>query len=165
MSFTSYACAKGTKQGQLKAGSKKAGRSDKWSEVIAFKMESSVAVDPKSGRVTGHRDILPLVITLDAGPWSPQLLQAHYTNEVLTEVIIEMVARQADGKKEVCIERITLADAVICKIERYSNTHGKDTVTHDVDHLEDISFVFRQITVENPIASTSVTEDYNTPGS
>jgi type VI secretion system Hcp family effector len=165
MSFTSYASIKGTKQGQLKAGSKKAGRSDKFTEVIAFEMESSVAVDAKSGDVTGHRTMSPLILTMESGPWSPQLLQAHYTNEVLKEVVLEMVARQADGKKEVVIERITLADAIISKIVRYSNAHGKDVLVHDVDHLEDVSFVFRQITVENPIASTSVTEDYNTPGS
>jgi type VI secretion system Hcp family effector len=156
---------KGTKQGQLKSGSKKAGRSDKWTEVIAFKMSSSVAVDPKSGAIKGHRNILPIQVTMEAGPWSPQLLQGHYTNEVISEVIIEFVERNAAGAKEIVVERITLADAVLTEIVRYSNTHGKDTVQHDVSNLEDVSMVFRQITVENPIASTSVTEDYNTPGS
>ncbi len=159
-------CIKGTKQGQLKPGSKKAGRSDKWTEVIGFEMSSDVAVDPKSGKITGHRNIRPIKVTMEASPWSPQLLQGHYTNEVMTEVIIEFIKREAGtGAKEVVVERITLADAVFTEIRRYMDTHGKDTVVHDVDHLEDISFVFRQITVENPIASTSVTEDYNTPGS
>ena len=83
---------------------------------------------------------------------------------MLKEVVIEHVNRTRDGAKEQVKERITLADAVIVSIDRYSASHAKEKLEHDVDNLEDIEFRFRQITVENPLSSTSASDDWNTPG-
>jgi type VI secretion system secreted protein Hcp len=165
MSFQSYVSFKAKKQGQLKGSSPKTGRSDKWTEVISFEMGSSVPVDTNSGDVKGFRQHEPLRITMEHGAASPQILQAHWTNEVFDQVILEIVNRTATGAKEQVTERITLADAVIVAVRRYTNDHAKEKVENDVDQLEDISFRFRQITVEAPLASTSASDDWNTPGS
>jgi type VI secretion system secreted protein Hcp len=165
MAFQSYISFKGKKQGQLKAASPKAGRTDKWTDVISFEMGSTVPVDTNSGEVKGFRQHEPLKVTMERGPASPQLLQGHWTNEVFDEVVLEMVNRTATGGKEQVTERVTLKDAVIVGIRRFTNDHAKEKVENDVDQLEEISFRFRQITVEAPLSSTSASDDWNTPGS
>ena len=163
MSFQYYVSVKGKTQGQFKAESKKEGRKDKWMECIAFRMGSHVPVDANSGEAKGFRQHKPLVITKEWGAASPQLLQAHWNNEVIEEIVLEVVGRAEDGKKESVKERITLKDAVVVSAERYSENHAKDTVEHDVDHLEDLGFRYRQILVENPEAGTSTSDDWLSP--
>jgi type VI secretion system secreted protein Hcp len=165
MSFQYYVSVTGKKQGAFKPESTKQGRKDKFVECIAFKMGSAVPYDANSGLARGYRQFEPLMITKEWGASSPQFLQAHWTNEVLNEVVLEIVSRTDDGTKEFVLERITLTDAVVVAVRRYSATHAKDTVTTDVDHLEDISFRFRQIMVENPKAGTSTTDNWEAPGS
>jgi type VI secretion system secreted protein Hcp len=162
MSYQYYARVKGKTQGQFKAESTKEGRKDKWVECMAFKMGSSVPVDANSGAVKGFRVHKPLVITKEFGAASPQFLQAHWNNEVLDEVVLEIVGRDTGGKKEKVVERITLKDAVIVAVDRYSDQSAKDVSEHDTEHLEDVSFRFRQILVENPDAGTSTSDDWNT---
>jgi type VI secretion system secreted protein Hcp len=163
MAYESYIKVKGSKQGQLKGSSPKAKRSD-FIDVIAFKMGGDVPVDANNWQPKGSRQHRPVVVTVEACAASPQLLQAMWTSEVLSQVVLEIVNRKSDGSGEQVKERITLTDAVIVSISRYSSDHAKEAVKHDVDHLEDIEFRFRQIMVENPLASTSATDDWNAPG-
>jgi len=163
MAYESYIKIKGSKQGQFKGSSPKAKRND-FLDVISFKMGAIVPVDANNWRPQGVRQHSPVIVTVEACAASPQLLQALWTSEVLSEVIIEHVNRKPDGSGEQVKERITLADAIIVSIDRYSSAHAKETSKHDVDNLEDIHFRFRQITVENPLSSTSATDDWNTPG-
>jgi type VI secretion system secreted protein Hcp len=163
MSFQCYISVKGKKQQQFKPETKKTGRSDKFMEFHEFKMGSSVPVDANSGEPKGFRQHKPLIVTKERGAASPQFLQAHWTNELLEEVVLEIVGRSDDGTKEVVQERITLKDAIIVAIDRYSHKSAKATVESDTDYLEDISFRYRQIMVENPAAGTSTSDDWNQP--
>ena len=160
MSFQYYVSIKGKTQGQFKPESKKEGRKDKWVECVAFRMGSAVPVDANSGAVKGFRQHKPLVITKEWGAASPQLLQAHWNNETLDQIVLEIVGRDDGGKKEKVQERITLTDAVVVAVDRYSAQSAKDSSEHDVDHLEDISFRYRVILVENPDAGTSTSDDW-----
>jgi type VI secretion system secreted protein Hcp len=161
MAFTCYVSFKGAKQGQLKPESKKSKRTDKWSEGLFFETSSEVPFDPKSGRPKGSRTHHPLTITKEIGASSPQLLSAHWSNELFPEVVIEIVGRPDTGAGEVVTERITLTDALIVKVRRYTPTITTEHTQHDTDQLEEISFTFRMIQVENLAASTSVSDDVN----
>jgi len=165
MSFQCYMSIKAKQQGQFKGESKKTGRSDKFMEFTEFKMGSSVPVDVNSGEPKGFRQHKPLIVTKERGAASPQILQAHWRNELLPEVVLEIVGRSDDGVKEIIQERITLKDAVIVGVDRYSHSSAKANVDSDVDYLEDIAFRYRQIMVENPAAGTSTSDDWNEPGS
>jgi type VI secretion system secreted protein Hcp len=165
MSFQCYIAIKGKTQQQFKPETKKTGRSDKFMEFMQFKMGSAVPVDANSGEAKGFRQHKPLVVTKERGAASPQILQAHWKNEVLVEVVIEIVGRSPDGAKEVVQERITLKDAVIVSVDRYSLMSAKSATDADVDYLEDVGFRYRQIMVENPEAGTSTSDDWNEPGS
>lgn len=164
MSFQCYIAIKATKQGQFKSETKKAGRSEKFMEFTGFQMGSHVPYDANSGHAKGHRQHRPLVITKERGAASPQILQAHWTNEVLSEVVLEIVGRSTDGAKEIVLERITLKDAIIVEVKRYSDASAKATTKTDVDYLEDVAFRYREIMIENPDAGTSASDDWDTPG-
>jgi len=164
MSFEFYVAIKGKNQKQFKAETKKQGRSDKHIPCMKFFMASSVPTDANSGEAKGHRQHKPLVITKEWGASSPQILQAHWTNEVLEEVVIEVVARGPDGKKEIVVEQIKLSDAVIVSVDRYSSNSAKASVDSDVQHLEDVGFRFRKIEVENKEAGTATSDDWYQPG-
>ncbi len=164
MSFQCYIAITGKQQQQFKSETKKTGRSDKYMEFTAFKMGSSVPVDANSGEPKGFRQHRPLVVTKERGAASPQILQAHWRNEILPEVLIEIVGRSEDGAKEIVQERITLKDAIIVSVDRYSSVSAKAAVDSDVDYLEDVAFRYRQIMVENPAAGTSTSDDWHTPG-
>jgi type VI secretion system Hcp family effector len=164
MSFQYYVTVIGSTQKQFKAESTKEGRKDKWMECISFEMGSAVPYDANAWQTKGYRQHKPLKITKEWGATSAQFLQAHWTNETLPTVIIEVVGRTPDGTKEYVMERITLTDAVVVTVDRYSATHAKDQVETDVHHLEDIGFRFRQIMMENPGAGTSTTDSWDAPG-
>jgi type VI secretion system Hcp family effector len=138
MAFHSYVSFKGQKQGQLKAESQKAGRSDKWTEVVSIDLGSEVPVDPKSGRPKGARTHFPLTITKEIGVASPQLLNAHWANELFDEIVIEIVGRPDTGKGETVAERITLTNGQIVHYRVYV---GKGT-TGANKSLEEYSFTF-----------------------
>lgn len=164
MSYQSYISIKGKKQGQFKAETSKKGRSDKFMEFHSYKMGSAVPVDANSGEVRGFRQHKPLVVTKERGAASPQILQAHWTNEVLDEIVIEIVGRSPDGAKEIVVERIKLTDASIVSVDRYAHASAKAATESDVDYVEDIAFKFRMIEVENPAASTMASDDWHSPG-
>jgi len=162
MAFHSYISFKANKQGQLKSESLKGSRKDKWCEVESFEMRSAVPVDSKSGLPKGARTHFPFRVIKERGASSPQLLQAHWTSEVFSEVILESVGRPDSGAGEVVIERITLTNAIISEIRRFAELGSGEHAEHDTDQLEEISFVFQAIKVENLPASTSTSDDWTT---
>ncbi len=159
MAHPMYVSFKGKTQGQLKAESKKNKRSDKWTEVLSVEMGSDIPIDPKSGRAKGARTHHPVKITKEIGATSPQLLQAHYKAEYFDEVVIEIAGRPPTGAGEVVVERITLTDALVCHVRRFTPALTTDHAVHDTDILEEISFSFRKIEIANIEASTSTSDD------
>jgi type VI secretion system secreted protein Hcp len=160
MAFHAYVSFKGTKQGQLKGESQKGSRKGTFSEVLFVEMGSSLAVDPKTGMPKGARTHMPIKVTKERGASSPQLLQAHWTGEILSEVVIEFVGRPASGQGEIVVERITLTNATISEIRRGSPALSGEKSEHSSDFLDEIHMVFTAIKVEDPIDSTSTSDDW-----
>jgi type VI secretion system secreted protein Hcp len=156
MSFQFYVSVKGQKQGQLKGESTKSKGSDKWIEVASVEMHSGTPVDQAHGGPTGQRTHKPLVITRETDSASPQLLNAHWNNEVLTEVVVE---KEFHGH---ITQRITLTNATISGLGRAFRPHGlgPESTSHDTDTLEQYSFIFSKIQVENVAGSTSTSDDW-----
>ena len=127
MSFHSYVSFKGKTQGTLKGESSKAGRHDKWTELVDFKMGAESPVDQNTGRPKGARTHQPITITKESGVASPQLLNAHWASEIFDEVVIEIVGRPSRGAGEIVVQRITLTNATLSRYRIYSPTasHGQ----------------------------------------
>jgi type VI secretion system secreted protein Hcp len=111
--FHSYASFKGSKQGQLKGNSKgKGGREDKgFFQIQSFDLGGEVPVDAsKSGSASGKRTHKPIVITKEVDGASPQLLQAHYTNEVFDNIVIQTLDDQNKVSKTITLTNATISD-------------------------------------------------------
>jgi type VI protein secretion system component Hcp len=70
-----------------------------------------------SGASGGHTHP-PLVVSKQLGGATPQLFAAHWAGEVLTEVTLEVADAGSSGTEKV-VNRITLTNAVISKVEPY----------------------------------------------
>jgi type VI secretion system secreted protein Hcp len=134
-SFIGYISFKGSKQGQLKGKtSGKGGREDKgFFQIQSFDMAGEVPTDAsKPGAAQGKRTHKPFTITKEVDASSPLLLQAHYTNETLETVIIELAGRPASGVGEVVTERITLTNATIA---RYTTDKGTESLALNYEQM------------------------------
>lgn len=141
MALKAYVSFKGIKQGQFKGESKNSQRQDKWMECVDFKMASSAPFDNQnSGQPNGKRGHTPMMITKEWGTASPQLLNAHFNDEVLSEVIVEFVGRPPTGAGEIVVQRITLTNAKIAGVKPHI---GPAAISGRM--LSDITFTFQKI--------------------
>jgi len=157
MAFQYYTSFKGSKQGQLKGESTKSKTPDKWVEIISVKMGSEVSFDSSSGgQPKGPRKHGPIVITKENGASSPQLLQAHWQNEVFVEVVLEKRLSSHVA------QRITLTNATISTVGRALGSLPRNGLQNakNTNVLETFGFVFDKILVENVAGSTSATDDW-----
>ena len=110
----------------------------------------------------GKRQHSPITIVREVDSASPLLWQGICTNETLRAVDISLVGRPPSGGGEVVVERITLTNAVISNVHRYTPRLGSsDSEVHDTDELEEIQFTFQKITYTNVAGSTSTSDDWN----
>jgi type VI secretion system Hcp family effector len=98
-----------------------------------------------------QHDILTVTKEMDAS--SPQLLKAVNTKEVLPLVVFK-VFKPGDPSK---YKTITLTNATITSINR---PKPQETKSHDTNELEEVSFTFTAIKIENPVNSTSTSDDW-----
>jgi type VI secretion system Hcp family effector len=127
--FVGYISFKGSKQGQFKAASKgKGGREDKgFFQVESFDMAGEVPIDAsQASGASGKRTHKTFSVTKEVDGSSPLLLQAHFSNETLESVVIELAGRPASGAGEVVTERITLTNATI---SRYTTDKGIENLS------------------------------------
>ena len=162
MAHQAYMSIKGIKQGQFKGQSTGLRRNGKWIEILAFSYAGQVPYDANSGQASGKRQHKPITITKEWGAASPQLLQACWKNEVLSEVVIEVVgpSHQTGGHEKVA-ETITLTNAVIAAHRPHVGAARQSHVdTQSGRILTDFDFVFQKITVTNLSASKSANDDW-----
>ena len=117
--------------------------------------------DQNAGQLIGKRQHSPLVIIKQKDIASPLLMNAHWSQEVLATVVINLVGRTSSGSGEVVVARITLTNAQISKINRYTLRLGSSGNMHNTDELEEVQFVFQKISFTNVAGSTSASDDWN----
>lgn len=142
----------GTKQGII-LGRPGAGAGDPTAGVnlISFKMGSAAPLDPAPGAVKGARPKHLIVVTREIDAASPKIYQAFTGNEILKSVVIKLTKKKPDSKPEVT-RTVTLTDVIISKVRR----DGPDL---NPLHLEELSYSYRLILVQNADGSTSTTDD------
>jgi len=145
MGFHSYVSFKGKTQGTLKGESTKAGRRDKWTELIDFKLGTESPVDQNTGRPKGARTHQPFTITKETGVASPQLLNAHWASEVFDEIVIEIEGRPSSGAGEIVVQRITLTNATLSRYRIYSPLVSAEHTERHSQVLADYTFDYEKI--------------------
>jgi type VI secretion system secreted protein Hcp len=142
----------GSKQGMI-VGTPGTGTGHNEIDLISFKMGSAAPVDTRSGTVKGARTKHLIVVTKEIDPSSPKLYAALIGNESLKSVVIKLTTKTPDSRHK-ANTTVTLTDAVILKIRH----DGPDL---NPSHLEEISYAYRLILVQNADGSTSTTDDVN----
>lgn len=140
----------GTKQGMI-PGRPGTGAGNNRLNLTSFKMGSEAPLDPRSSPVKGAKTHHLIVVTKEIDEASPKLFQAFNENEVLKSVVIRLTKKTPDGKQMVA-RTVTLTDVLISKIRQA----GPDLSPL---HLEELSYAYRLILIENADGSTSTTDD------
>lgn len=164
---TIYVSIKGTKQGQFKGESPNPNLRDKM-VALKFTYEVTSPRDAATGMVSGKRQHKPVVITKEWGAASPQLFQALVGSEPLAEVLMDFVGTDPKSGQEILTHRIRLTNAAVINIahtmEQPGSTGGAGTAKHATGigqpHLEQISFTFQRIDLEDLIGKTVAADDF-----
>ena len=156
MAHQFYVAIEGKQQGKFKGESKRKARKDQI-EGLAFSYEVQSPRDAATGQATGKRVHKPITVVKEWGAATPQLFQALVTNEQLTSVVMEFVRTDAAGK-ELVFHRVTLTNAAVSDIRQHIDGLGN---AHP--ELEDVSFTFQKIKIENLAGKTTAEDDWNTP--
>jgi type VI secretion system secreted protein Hcp len=153
MAFQKYLSIKGTQQGQFKGESKNPRRNAKWIEILEFSYPVQAPHDAGSGQASGKRQHSPITITKEWGAASPQFLSACTTNEVLTEVVIQVADNSKPGGQETVAETITLTNAMI--VARRPHVGA---AAHGGRNLTEFDITFQKIEM-SALASKSAAKD------
>ena len=126
--------------------------------LISFKMGSAAPVDPKSGTVKGARTQHLVVVTKEIDPASPKLFIAYSGNEVLSSVVFHLTQKTPDSRSK-APRTVTLTDVVISTIRRDGADLNPQGSSGSGVHMEELSYSYRLILVQNADGSTSTTDD------
>jgi type VI secretion system secreted protein Hcp len=163
MAYEFYVTTKGTRQGAFKGESPRKGHENKVAG-ITYRHEIQSPRDVATGQASGKRQHKPIVFTKEWGASSPQYFLALVTNETLPEVLFQFIKTSKEGK-EVIYYTIKLTNATVSNI-RYmtgtgeSATSAKTTAAYDTHELEEISFTYQRIDVENVLEKTAASDDW-----
>jgi len=83
------------------------------------------------------------------------------TNEVLQSADLSFVRPTGTGGKEVVVERVTLTNAVISKVQRYTPKLQGNRSQHDTNELEEVELTFTKIDVGNVLGKKSASDDWS----
>jgi type VI secretion system secreted protein Hcp len=161
----------GAKQGQFKGESRREKAKDKI-EAVSFVFEVTSPRDVASGQASGKRQYKPLQITKPVGAASPQFFQALTSNETLSTVTLEFTKTDKSGE-EFVYYTIRLTNASVASIRQHIPSdasppaaptgplaRGASAPPAAAVPMEEISFTFQKIEIENKEAKTMATDDW-----
>ncbi len=157
MAYEFYVTIEGTKQGKFKGESIRDAHKNKI-EGLAFDWEIKSPRDIATGQPSGKRQHGPITITKEWGPASPQLFQALCNNEVLKSVLFEFI-RTGDPGEEFVHHTIKLVNATVAKMKP-SIGMTKHEEHADIHEIEEISFTYQRVEIENKVGKTMATDDW-----
>lgn len=163
MAYEFYVTVEGTRQGAFKGESVRENHAAKIAG-LSYRHEITSPRDIATGQASGKRQHGPVTIMKEWGAASPQLFQALVTNEVLKSVLIEFFHTTPEGAEE-CYHTVKLVNATVSKIAQSTGSgesagSAKTAASHDTHELEEISFTYQRIEVENIPGQTSAEDDW-----
>lgn len=163
MAYEFYVTIEGTKQGAFKGESVREAHNKKIAG-LSYAHEITSPRDVATGQASGKRQHGPVVITKEWGASSPQIFQALVTNEVLKSVLFEFYHTTPDGLEEV-YHTVKLVNATVSRVRQMTGKgesagSAKTTSVYDTHELEEVSFTYQRIEVENLPGKTSAEDDW-----
>ena len=157
MAYEFYVSVEGTKQGKFKGESVR----EKWKEKIpglALDWGIKSPRDIASGQASGKRQHYPVKFTKEWGAASPQFMTAVCTNEVLKKVLFEFIRTSKEGEEQIH-HTIELTNATVSEQKSFIAMTKHEERT-DVHELEEISFTYQKVHMENKLGKTSAIDDW-----
>jgi|GEM_PF-1364908 len=139
----------GQTQGVFKGDDNATGKNIGLLSVSGYQFDVTSPRDPSTGEATGKRSYKPIVVTHLVGGSTPQFLSAAARNETLKTVVINFYRTDRRGVN-VNFLRVTLTNAGLSEVH---------IATSGAELLEDDSFVFQKIEVQEFVANTTFTDD------
>jgi type VI secretion system secreted protein Hcp len=134
-----------------------------WIPILAFTLDLTVPTDSGTGQASGKRQYQPLTIIKTWGTASPQALTACSTNEVLPTVSIQFLTVDPTGR-ESAFQNVNLTNARLRAIRRYigdpQSAQGLQASSSEATGLEQWSFVFQKIDIDDVPGSTTFADDW-----
>jgi type VI secretion system secreted protein Hcp len=165
MAYEFYVSVEGTTTGKFKGESTKEKQKDKIPG-LSFEYAVRSPFDGATGNQSGKRLHEPIRFVKEWGASTPQFFHSLATNETLKKVTFEFWRTDPTGK-QAAYYTITLENARVVTVKQFSSdvkVQGSVTsqraVSSSANELEEISFVFQKITVENTQAKTSAMDDW-----
>ena len=158
--FQARVSIKGAKQGQLKGEAMGKGL-EGWIPIYGFQYEVTSPRDLATGAASGKRQHRPITIVKEWGAATPQIFNALVSNEVLPVVVFQFLRTNANGEVFV-FQTVTLTNATISSLKQYSG--GLPGAPSDLRLLEDVSFTFQKIEIENKTGNTTAMDDWSAQG-
>jgi type VI secretion system secreted protein Hcp len=161
MAFQFHVAIKGQTQGQFKGEGIQDKRKDKWMPGLGFAYELKSPRDIATGQASGKRQHGPIKFIKEWGAATPQIFTACATNEVLPEVNIEFTKTNPNGEEYV-YHTIKLTNATVSDIRQFTESTdgaGRHTLTSKTE-LEEVSFTFQKIEVQNTDGKTMFMDDW-----
>ena len=157
-----YLSATGAKQGKFQGEG--TGERKDWIPILAFTIDVAEPLDTATGHPSGKRQYQPVTVIKQWGASSPQGLTACATNEVLNTVAIEFVNVDSTGK-ETPLQNVTLTSAAISAVRRFigdpQSAQGLQTGSSGAEGLEEWSFTFQKIQIEDVGSKASFADDWS----
>jgi type VI secretion system secreted protein Hcp len=165
VAYEFYITIEGSKQGLFKSSFD--GRNEKGAPAarkhriagIKYLSETTSPRDAATGLASGKRIHKPITITKQWDAASPQLFQALVENETLKSVLFEFVKTNPNGTEEI-YHTVTLKNAAVSNIRSYLDLTDTSGDPYDAHELEDVSFVFEKIEIENREGKTAASDDW-----
>jgi type VI secretion system secreted protein Hcp len=154
-----YVTVEGTKQGKFKGESLQSKNANKL-DGVRFSYGVNSPRDAASGLATGKRIHKPVTFTKEWGASSPQFFQAATTNEVLKSVLFEFNKSNANGEEYVYYT-VKLTNATVSNINYTEDSLAKSGDPTNGLQLEEISFTFQKIEIENKDGKTIAADDWS----
>ncbi len=151
MAYEFYVTIEGSKSGVIKGDVVKRGHEG---QIAGLAFDYEVMIEQSrsgSGQATGKRQHSPITITKHWDVATPRLFQVLVSGERLKSVLLEFEGTDRKTGKKVIYHTVKLTNASITDIFQYTDA--------DTGELEDVSFVFRKIEIENKIGKTVAVDD------
>ena len=120
---------------------------------LTYAYELSSPRDAATGLPTGKRQHHPVMFTKEWGAATPQILTAEANNENLKSVLFEFFKTTLNGQEYV-FQTVTLTNASISDVKQYTDKSG-------FLELDEISFTFQKIEVDNKDGKTMFLDDWS----
>jgi type VI secretion system secreted protein Hcp len=128
--------------------------------VLRYEYSVTSPRNATTGQATGKNQHSMVTITKAWSPSSVQFYQALVSNEVLRTVVIEFFKPDAGGRLT-AFQTIRLTNASVAKVFQYVGISTSAGVAPQDAELEDISFTFQKIDIENTEAGKiTATDDW-----